>query len=289
MEDESGADRIEYATTVLSGQGIAAAGGGDADEDAGAPPAGAADAAGDDLDRTDDPMTLYLHDVGGTALLTREGKAALAKRIEAGRRMMLDGLVVSLPAMAAVSAWGDAIHEGSLALRDAIDVGAAYGAGHRHGHCRAGADTTEDVHGDMDGTDGDRPPPSAMEAAMLPGAMEHRAERAVHRADRVRETSRSRSDDATCPMWSPTLRALSRVAFGSVSTIEPIGIALDAMGAGLLVALNCATGGYGGRESDDDDRRGYGPAWRARLDYPLLRKNGPGGSPASRLQPPAVP
>ena len=231
-------------------------------------------------------MTLYLHDVGGTALLTREGKAALAKRIEAGRRMMLGGLVVSLPATAAVSAWRDAIHEGSLALRDAIDVGAAYGGG---GHRRAGTDAAEDVHRETDGTDGDRPPLSAMEAAVLPGAMEHRAERAVHRADRVRETSRSRSDDATCPMWSPTLRALSRVAFGSVSTIEPIGIALDAMGAGLLVALNCATGGYGGRESDDDDRRGYGPAWRARLDYPLLRKNGPGGSPAPRLQPPAVP
>ena len=68
-------------------------------------------------------MTLYPHDVGGTALLTREGEAALATRIEAGRRIMLDGLVVSLPAMAAVSAWRDAIHEGSLALRDAIDVG----------------------------------------------------------------------------------------------------------------------------------------------------------------------
>ena len=132
---------------MLSGQGIAAAGGGEADEDAGPPPAAAADAAGDDLDRTDDPMTLYLHDVGGAALLAREGEAALAKRIEAERRMMLDGLVVSLPAMAAVSAWRDAIHEGSLALRDAIDVGAAYGAGHRHGHCRAGADTTEDVYG----------------------------------------------------------------------------------------------------------------------------------------------
>ena len=89
-EDEARAGRVEDAAAVPSGPGIAAAGNGEADEGAG-PAGAAAGASGDDLDRTDDPMTLYLRDVGGTPLLTREGEAALAKRIEAGRRTMLHG------------------------------------------------------------------------------------------------------------------------------------------------------------------------------------------------------
>ena len=117
-------------------------------------------------------MAMYLRDVGGTALLTREGEAALVKRIEAGRRMMLDGLCESLPAMRRVSAWRDAIREGSLALRNVIDVEAAYGGERRHRHGHAGADAAGGVHAGSDGTDGDKPRLSAMEAAVLPGVME---------------------------------------------------------------------------------------------------------------------
>ena len=175
--DEAGAGRIEHAMTALSGLGIAAAEGGEPEGNAGrhpdGPPAAAvagtgADAAG----RTDDPMAMYLRDVGGTAFLTGEGEAALAKRIEAGRRMMLDGLCESLPAMRTVSAWRDAIREGSLALRDVIDVEAAYGAERRNRHGHGGADTAADVHAGSDGTDGGKPRLSAMEAAVLPGVME---------------------------------------------------------------------------------------------------------------------
>ena len=160
--DEAGACRIE---------------GGEPEGNAGrhpdGPPAAAvAGTGGDDAGSTDDPMAMYLREVGGTALLTREGEAALAKRIEAGRRMMLDGLCESLPAMRTVSAWRDAIREDSLALRDVIDVEATYHGERRHRHGHAGADAAGDVHAGSDGTDGDRPRLSAMEAAILPGVME---------------------------------------------------------------------------------------------------------------------
>ena len=175
--DEAGAGRIEHAMTTLSGLGIAVAEGGEHDGNAGrhpdGPPAAAvAGTGGDDAGRTDDPMAMYLRDVGDTALLTREGEAALAKRIEAGRRMTLDGLCESLPAMRTVSAWRDAIREGSLALRNVIDVDAAYGGEPRHRHGHAGADAAGGVHTGSDGTDGDKPRLAAMEAAVLPGVME---------------------------------------------------------------------------------------------------------------------
>ncbi len=167
-EDEAGTDRVKAAAAVPSGPGIAAAGNGEADEDAG--PAGAAPgASGNDLDRTDDPMTMYLRDVGGTELLTREGEAALAKRIEAGRRMMLDGLCASLVAMAAVSTWRNAIREGTLALRHVIDLGATYGAEHQVGNVGERADGAGDAHGGHE----DAPPRlAAMEEALRPAVME---------------------------------------------------------------------------------------------------------------------
>ena len=75
-------------------------------------------------------MAMYLRDLSAVPLLTREGEVALAKRIEAGRRTMLDGLCASLPAMAAVSDWHGAIREGraGAAPRD-----------RRHGHVRGRA------------------------------------------------------------------------------------------------------------------------------------------------------
>ena len=110
---EAGAANIEDAMTVLFGPGIVATEGREPEEDAGearpeGPPAAAsAGTAGDDPGRVDDLLAMYLRDMGGTALLTREGEVALAKRIEAGRQAVLDGLCWSLPAMRTVSAWRD--------------------------------------------------------------------------------------------------------------------------------------------------------------------------------------
>ena len=130
----AGADLMEDAMTTLSELGIAVIENGDAEgsTDTGRPVAEMSAAAAvtgeEDHGRTDDPMALYLRDMGRRALLDREGEAAIAQRIEAGREAVLDGLCEHLPAMRAVSAWRNAIHEGSLALRDVIDVEATYGA-----------------------------------------------------------------------------------------------------------------------------------------------------------------
>ena len=106
-EDEAGAAPFADAVGVPVGQVRTADEDGGLDEVAGPPPDGSPAAAGqgvDTPDLSDDPMTMYLRDRSATPLLTREGEAALAKRIEAGWRTMLEGLCSSLPAIAAVSA-----------------------------------------------------------------------------------------------------------------------------------------------------------------------------------------
>ena len=163
---EAGADRIDDTMMVLSELGIAVADSEDAGEDAAArrsegPRAGvAAVLARADPGRTDDPVTMYLRDVGSTALLTHEGEAALAKRIEAGRRLMLDGLSRSLPALQTLSAWGEAVRAGSLALRQVIVVETT-----REGDRAARTDCDNAAVNDAAAG---KPRPSAMEAAVPP-------------------------------------------------------------------------------------------------------------------------
>ena len=117
---------------------------------------------GDDHGRTDDPVALYLRDIGRRPLLTREGEVALAQRIEAGHRSVLEGLSESLPAMRTVSAWYAAIREGSLALRDVIDVEATFGLDREKGA----------APGRTDDGEANKPLPSEMEAAIYSAAME---------------------------------------------------------------------------------------------------------------------
>ena len=184
---EASSERIEDTTAILSEMGITIIEGEDPEDDAGErqsveKPATAAPRIGeDDLGRTDDPVRLYLREMGGTALLTREGELALAKRIEAGRQTMLDGLRESPLTMRAVTAWRDAIRAGSMALREVIDIGATHGGGPAavpgdesdgQGPRNDRADTAKDTSEGGDEPDEDKPLPSAMEAAVLPQVME---------------------------------------------------------------------------------------------------------------------
>ena len=158
--------------TVLSELGLSVAEGekpGEDTGDAGPEIVQAAGTGGTVLGWTDDPMAMYLRDMAGSVLLTREGEVALAKRMEAGSRAVLRGLRESLPAMRAVSAWRDAIREGSMALRAVIDVEAAHSAGQRKRQRRADAGAAADLR---DGDDDDAPGFTAMEKAILPGVME---------------------------------------------------------------------------------------------------------------------
>ncbi|HPF47044.1 MAG TPA: RNA polymerase sigma factor RpoD [Emcibacteraceae bacterium] len=78
-------------------------------------------------DRTDDPVRMYLREMGSVELLSREGEIAIAKRIEAGRETMISGLCDSPLTFNALAAWGEMLAEEEILLRDVIDLDAMYG------------------------------------------------------------------------------------------------------------------------------------------------------------------
>src|SRR6185437_15136082 len=80
----------------------------------------------EDIGRTDDPVRMYLREMGSVELLSREGEIAIAKRIEAGREMMIGGLCESPLTVRALMLWRDALTEGKMLLRDIIDLDATY-------------------------------------------------------------------------------------------------------------------------------------------------------------------
>jgi len=77
-------------------------------------------------DRTDDPVRMYLREMGSVELLSREGEIAIAKRIEAGREAMIAGLCESPLTFQAIIFWRDELNEGKILLRDIIDLEATY-------------------------------------------------------------------------------------------------------------------------------------------------------------------
>ena len=80
-----------------------------------------------DIGRTDDPVRMYLREMGSVELLSREGEIAIAKRIEAGRQMMIGGICESPMTIRALLSWHDALVESNMLLRDIIDLDATYG------------------------------------------------------------------------------------------------------------------------------------------------------------------
>ncbi|MFZ5779557.1 MAG: RNA polymerase sigma factor RpoD [Pseudomonadota bacterium] len=91
----------------------------------------AAEATGEDeeLGRTDDPVRMYLREMGSVELLSREGEIEIAKRIEAGQDKMIGGICESPMTITALLTWRDAINEGRMLLRDVIDLEATQGGG----------------------------------------------------------------------------------------------------------------------------------------------------------------
>jgi len=77
-------------------------------------------------ERTDDPVRMYLREMGSVELLSREGEIAIAKRIEAGREAMIAGLCESPLTFQAIIIWRDELNEGKILLRDIIDLEASY-------------------------------------------------------------------------------------------------------------------------------------------------------------------
>jgi len=179
--NETDAVRIDDAMTALSELGIAVLeddepgpeGKNEGEEtverpSVGTPSAASPETGEEDRGRTDDPMTLYMRDLGRRPLLTREGEVALARRIEAGQRAVLGGLGESLPAIRALSAWYGEILDGALALRDVIDIEATFGLDRAGG----GSHTDDVAPGQVEDGEAGKPLPSEMEAAIHAAAME---------------------------------------------------------------------------------------------------------------------
>ena len=80
----------------------------------------------EELDRTDDPVRMYLREMGTVELLSREGEIAIAKRIEAGRDTMIKGLCESALTFEAIMIWREELEEGRILLRDIIDLDTTY-------------------------------------------------------------------------------------------------------------------------------------------------------------------
>ncbi len=137
--DQVSSEQIEDTMSQLSEMGINVIEGEESDDSA-AEDKGAADEAEDekaasgnvsdsDVGRTDDPVRMYLREMGSVELLSREGEIAIAKRIEAGREMMIGGICESPLTIRAIVAWHDALVAEQILLRDIIDLDATYGGG----------------------------------------------------------------------------------------------------------------------------------------------------------------
>ncbi|HJQ16568.1 MAG TPA: RNA polymerase sigma factor RpoD [Allosphingosinicella sp.] len=157
-QDQMSTDQIEDVMSALSEMGINIVENEEAEEEEGE---AEVDAAPDDsaelddgarfivekkketVDRTDDPVRMYLREMGAVELLSREGEIAIAKRIEAGRDTMIWGLCESPITFNAIIEWSSALNDGEMQLREILDLDAMLSKG----------PTPEQVEGDEEGGD----------------------------------------------------------------------------------------------------------------------------------------
>jgi len=138
-------------------------------------------------ERTDDPVRMYLREMGSVELLSREGEIAIAKRIEAGREAMIAGLCESPLTFQAIIIWRDELNDGKILLRDIIDLEATYegpeakapppvvAPGEAPAQSESSASGETPSEGDMDDDDDDYENAlslAAMEAELKPKVLE---------------------------------------------------------------------------------------------------------------------
>ncbi|HVY88137.1 MAG TPA: RNA polymerase sigma factor RpoD [Hyphomonadaceae bacterium] len=141
----------------------------------------------DRYDRTDDPVRMYLREMGSVELLSREGEIAIAKRIEAGRDAMIRGLCESPLTFEAIMVWRQELSDERVLLRDIIDLEATYAAAHG-----GIVDNSQIV------LQGGAPPPStapitAKKLAEKAQELREKAEREREKAEAAREKAKKRA------------------------------------------------------------------------------------------------
>jgi len=114
--DEAAVDEHEKTVTGADGRVVAIA----------TPVPAITRARAEPAERSDDPVRMYLRDMGSVKLLSREGEIAIAKRIEAGREAMIAGLCESPLTFQAIIIWRDELMNAKILLRDIIDLEATY-------------------------------------------------------------------------------------------------------------------------------------------------------------------
>ena len=139
--DQMSSEQIEDIMSMLSEMGIQVVENEDNEDGEAAPKVEKTETEGEEqteaggnvdeesLGRTDDPVRMYLREMGSVELLSREGEIAIAKRIEAGRDMMIGGLCESPLTFRAIIAWHEALKAGRMLLRDIVDLEATQGMG----------------------------------------------------------------------------------------------------------------------------------------------------------------
>ena len=135
--DQVGSEQIEDVMSMLSEMGINVIEDDEVDEgeqagelveaSSGSREVAVVGAQSETLDRTDDPVRMYLREMGSVELLSREGEIAIAKRIEAGRNTMILGLCESPLTFQAITIWRDELLSEDILLRDVIDLEATFG------------------------------------------------------------------------------------------------------------------------------------------------------------------
>ena len=174
-------EQIEDAMSTLSDVGIQMSDGGEEEEpekEAKEEYESGGNISSDDTGRTDDPVRMYLREMGSVELLSREGEIAIAKRIEAGRELMIGGICESPLAIESLLAWYEALQKGDILLREVIDLDATYGTPEGAAVPAPGAVTdeppepTEGEGGETEGDDADNPSLAAMEEELKPQVFE---------------------------------------------------------------------------------------------------------------------
>ena len=130
-QGELTSEQIEEVMASLSEMGVNVVEAAD-DVDSEEPEAGADESrasgnlSDNDVGGSDDPVRMYLREMGSVELLSREGEIAIAKRIEAGREMMIGGICESPLAIRALLTWAEQVCDGVVPLRDVIDLDLTY-------------------------------------------------------------------------------------------------------------------------------------------------------------------
>lgn len=152
---------------------------GEAEEVEGEEYEGGGNISSDDSGRTDDPVRMYLREMGSVELLSREGEIAIAKRIEAGRELMIGGMCEAPLAIESIIAWYQALQKGDILLREVIDLDATYGGDGEGGMDFSESEREEENEssenaegGEGSGDDEGAVSLSAMEQELLPQVFE---------------------------------------------------------------------------------------------------------------------